>query len=178
MKKRLIVTVALVLIASMALTAPSVAKQKPRTKPLIVTEHAAAGLPDHPNTWYATVTGDINGTQEAWGMSLGTLPGDPVTPGIVDPIIMGGAAPGYTILVTDTGTITYYTLGIYIQGVWEERNCGFVTNATGEWAYLLGWMTYGYGFTSDPSTWEFPYWFTGYRVFLPALPAKWGKLGM
>lgn len=34
MKKRLIVTVALVLIASMALTAPSVAKQKPRPKPL------------------------------------------------------------------------------------------------------------------------------------------------
>ena len=55
-----------------------------------------------------------------------------------------------------------------------------MTDATGKWKRLLGWVTYGYGFTTDPFTWaeDEPVTVTGYRVFLPPLPAKWGKLGV
>ena len=76
-------------------------------------------------------------------------------------------------------------MDVFIEGTWEFRNVGFVTDATGDWEYLLGWTTYAYGFTPDPAFWVDSHpdvegdQFTcvGYRVFLPPLPAKWGKLG-
>jgi hypothetical protein len=54
-----------------------------------------------------------------------------------------------------------------------------VTDATGKWKHLIGWMTYAYGFTTDPFTWgeNEPVTVMDYRVFMPPLPAKWGKLG-
>ena len=175
MKTRLIVAVALVLIAAVVLAAPATAKQCPKVKPLIVIETMTTGLADHPDTWYGNVRGDINGTQEGWGLAF-----DPETPalGAVSPIFLGGAGPGYNLIVTCRGSITFYTTGLYIDGTWEFRNVGFVTEATGKWKYLLGWMTYGYGFTTDPFTWGDTYTCTGYRVFLPPLPAKWGRLGV
>ena len=171
MRPRLTVAILLVLIASLALAAPASANQKHKMRPLIVHETMTAGLPDHPDTWYGTVRGDISGTQEGWGCTF-----DP-GPGAVSPIFLGGASPGYSLIITDSGTITFYKMDIYIEGVWEFRNTGFVTDATGRWGYLLGWVTYAYGFTTDPNTWGDQYTCKGYRVFLPPLPAKWGKLG-
>ena len=172
MKTRLIAAVLLVLIACLTLAAPSAARQKNKMKPLKVTETMTAGLSDHPDTWYGNVKGDINGTQEGWGCSF-----DP-GPGAVSPIFLGGASPGYSLIITDRGTITFYKMDVYIDGSWEFRNVGFVTDATGDWEYLLGWVTYAYGFTTDPNTWGDQYTCTGHRVFLPPLPAKWGKLGL
>jgi hypothetical protein len=175
MKQRLIVAVALVLITSVLLVAPATAKQCQTMRPLIVTETMTAGLPDHPETWYGNVNGDINGTQEGWGLAF-----DPETPalGAVSPIFLGGAGPGYNLIVTSRGSITFYTTGLYLDGTWEFRNVGFVTEATGRWRHLLGWATYAYGFTTDPGTWGDTYTCTGYRVFLPPLPARWGALGV
>ena len=175
MKKRLIVAIALVLIASVVLVEPATAKQCHKMKPLVMTETMTAGLPDHPETWYGNVRGDINGSQEGWGLAF-----DPATPalGAVSPIFLGGAGPGYNVIITCRGRITFYTTGLYLDGTWEFRNVGFVTDATGEWRHLLGWVTYGYGFTTNPGTWGDTYTCTGYRVFLPPLPANWGKLGV
>ena len=92
--------------------------------------------------------------------------------------LLGGISPGYSLIITDRGSITCYKMDVYIEGSWEFRNVGFVTDATGDWEYLLGWTTYAYGFTTDPYTWGETYTCTGYRVFMPPLPAKWGTLGI
>ena len=172
MRTRLTLAVLLVLITSLVLAAPSQAKQMNKMEPLIVNEISTAGLPDHPETWYGTVSGAINGTQEGWGLPFDTGPGS------ISPIFLGGVSAGYNLIITDRGNITYYTLGTYIDGTWEFRSVGWVTDATGDWKYLVGWATYAYGFTTDPNTWGDTYTATGYRAFLPPLPAKWGKLGM
>ena len=174
MKKLSIVTI-LVVVCLGLLAAPSPAKQGGMMKPLVVTETMTAGLPDHPDTWYGTVRGDIKGTEETWGLAF-----DPATTqwGGVSAVFLGGVGPGYGLIITDRGTITYYDLGVYIEDVWEFRNVGYVTEATGDWAHLLGWTSYAYGFTTDPNTWGDEYTCTGYRVFLPPLPAMWGKLGV
>ena len=173
MRRLLWVVVVLLLVSVLA--APAAAKQTNKMKPLIVTETMTAGLAEHADTWYGSVKGDINGTEESWGLAY-----DPETPlfGDVSPIFLGGAGPGFNLIITDRGTITVYTMGLYIEGTWEFRNVGFVTYATGDWEYLLGWMTYAYGFTTDPNSWGDTYTCTGYRVFLPPLPANWGKLGV
>ena len=175
MRTRLTVTVLLALIASLVLTAPAVATRKCAVEPLVVTETMTAGLPDHPDTWYGTVRGDIKGTEETWGLAF-----DPATTvfGDVSAVFLGGVGPGYGVISTDRGIITIYKLDVYIEGAWEFRNVGLVTEATGHWKYLVGWTTYAYGFTTDPNTWGDQYTCTGYRVFLPPLPAKWGKLGV
>jgi len=183
MKKRLIVALALVVMASVVLVAPATAKQCCRMKPLVTIETMTAGLPDHPDTWYGTARGDIKGNSESWGLTF-----DPGTPefGLVDPIFMGGVGPGYNIIDTRRGSITFYTTSLYLDGTWEFRNVGFVTDATGRWRHLLGWMTYGYGFTPDPEVWGDSHpciegdqlTCTSYRVFLPPLPADWGRLGV
>jgi hypothetical protein len=88
--------------------------------------------------------------------------------------------------LTDRGTITQYNRRVYIDQTWERRNVGMVTEATGDWACLLGCTSYAYDFTPNPETWGASepdiegYQLTciGYRVFLPPLPAKWGKLGV
>jgi len=152
--------------------APALAKPSVMMKPLVVTETMTAGLPDHPETWYGIVRGDIKGTEETWGCEF-----DPGA-GAVSPVFLGGVGPGYGVISTDRGIITVYKMDIYIEGTWEFRNVGFVSDATGDWAYLVGWNTYAYGFTTDPFTWGDQYTCTGYRVFLPPLPAKWGKLGV
>jgi hypothetical protein len=177
MRKLLWVVVVLLLVSVLA--APAAAKQTNKMKPLIVTETMTAGLPDHPDTWFGSVEGGINGTQEGWGCTF-----DP-GPGTVSPIFLGGISPGYSLITTDRGSITFYKMDVYIEGTWEFRNVGFVTSANGDWEYLLGWTTYAYGFTPDPETWGdsepdiegYQLTCTGYRVFLPPLPAKWGKLG-
>jgi hypothetical protein len=171
MKKRLLIAAVLALALSLTVVAPASAKVKDKSRPLVVTETMTAGLQDHPDTWYGSVSGAINGSEESWGCSF-----DPGL-GAVSPILLGGASPGYNLIITDCGTITFYSMGIYIDAVWEFRNVGFVTDARGQWEYLLGWITYAYGVTADPNTWAFPYTCTGYRVFLPPLPAKWGSLG-
>ena len=175
MKKRVLVAIALVVIASVVLAAPAGARQCDKMKPLVMIETMTAGLQDHPDTWYGNVKGDINGSQEGWNLAF-----DPATPefGLVDPIFLGGVGPSYNLIITRCGVITFYTTGLYVEGSWEFRNVGFVTDATGKWKRLLGWVTYGYGFTTDPNTWGDTYTCTGYRVFLPPLPAKWGKLGV
>jgi hypothetical protein len=175
MRSRLLATVLVALIAALVLVAPSAAARKCTAGPLTVIETMTAGLPDHPDTWYGTVRGDIQGTEEGWGLAF-----DPATPvfGGVSPIFLGGVGPGYGVITTDRGRITFYKMDVYIEGVWEFRNVGFVTDATGHWKYLIGWTTYAYGFTTDPNTWGDQYTCRGYRVFLPPLPARWGKLGV
>jgi hypothetical protein len=178
--RKLVITVVLVIACVGLLAAPAFAKQSGMLKPLVVTETMTAGLPDHPDTWFGSVSGDINGTQEGWGCAF--EPGV----GAMDPIFLGGASPGYNVYVTKRGVITQYNFGVFIDGTWEFRNVGLVTEATGKWAYLLGWVSYAYGFTPDPSTWGDmdpeiegeQFTCTGYRVFLPPLPAMWGKLGV
>jgi hypothetical protein len=168
MRTRLTMTVLLVLIASLVLVAPSAANHKCEAGPLFVTETMTAGLPDHPDTWYGSLKGDINGTSESWGCTF-----DPGL-GAMNPIILGGASPGYNVVTTRRGTITFYTMGIYFDGIWELRNVGLVTEATGAWRYLLGWVTYADGFSTDPSTWGDTYTYVGPRVFLPPSIAKGG----
>lgn len=178
--RRLSIVTVLVAVCVSLLATPALAKSSGLARPLVVTEIMTAGLPDHPDTWFGSVAGDISGTQEGWGCAF-----DPGL-GAVDPIFLGGAGPGYNVYVSDRGVITQYNFGVFIDGTWEFRNVGLVTEATGDWAYLLGWVSYAYGFTPDPATWVDmdpdiegdQFTCTGYRVFLPPLPAKWGKLGV
>ncbi len=102
----------------------------------------------------------------------------PLDVSMMSPVFLGGVSPAYNVIITDRDTITPYTMGAYLDVTWEFRDVGFVNDATGDWAYLVAWTTYAYGFTMDPSTWGDQYTCTGYRVFLPPLPAKWGKLGV
>lgn len=170
MRKTLTLAVLLVVVASLVLAAPAAAHHKHSMKPLIVIETMTAGLPGH--EWIGTARGDINGTNESWGCTF-----DPGL-GAMSPLLLGGASPGYSLIITNRGAITLYSMGIFLDGTWEFRNVGFVTDATGHWKYLLGWMTYAYGFTIDPNDWPAVYTIKGYRVFLPPLPANWGTLGM
>ena len=126
MKKRLLVAIALVLIASVVLAAPAAAKQCHQMKPLVMIETMTAGLQDHPDTWYGNVKGDINGSQEGWNIAF-----DPATPkfGLVDPIFLGGVGPSYNLIITRCGDITFYTTAHQRPlhrgklGVQERRLC-------------------------------------------------------
>ena len=179
MKKLLVVTILVAVCLGLA-AGPALAKQGGMVKPLVVTETMTAGLPDHPDTWFGSVEGDIDGSQEGW-----TCYFEPGL-GAMSAVFLGGAAPGYNVIITDRGTITQYNMGVYIDQTWEFRNVGLVTEATGDWAYLLGWTSYAYGFTPNPEIWGdsepdiegYQLTCVGYRVFLPPLPAKWGHLGV
>ena len=143
--RRLSIVTVLVAVCVSLLATPALAKSSGLARPLVVTEIMTAGLPDHPDTWFGSVAGDISGTQEGWGCAF-----DPGL-GAVDPIFLGGAGPGYNVYVSDRGVITQYNFGVFIDGTWEFRNVGLVTEATGDWAYLLGWVSYAVRLHARPS---------------------------
>jgi len=170
MKNRLIVAIVLALALTAVLAAPASAKHKQKMEPLVMTANTAAGLPGHETTWYGTMAGDLNGTVESWGLDF--------TPNPLGVVSLPFAVyTGYAIFTTDCGVITTYNMGIWNLDTWEYRASGWVTEATGNWKYLIGWMDYNYGATTDPNA-TLVTVTDGFEAFLPPLPAKWGNLGM
>jgi hypothetical protein len=162
MKKRLLIAIVLALVLSLTLAAPASAKIKNKERPLVSLMNMAVPTADHPDTWFGTVSGDINGTLE-----VGELPS------FEGPFL-------YTFtewfeVKTAMGDVRGFDMGVWNLTTFQFRASGWVTDATGPYERYIGWMLYEDGYTSDisnvPVTIE-----DAHFVLAPPLPASWAKI--
>ena len=163
MKKRLIIAIVLALVLSLTLVASASAKMKNKAKPLVCRADMAISLAgDPPYVWSGDIYGDVNGTLE-----FGELPS------YEGPFL-------YTFtewfkITNDLGEIKGYDMGIWYESG-QFRACGWVTDATGPYESLIGWLVYEDGVTVWDDT------VPGYTVdglyigFMPPLPAQWASV--
>jgi len=143
MRTRLVVIVTAALLLMVALAAPAVAQTD---KPLNCVVKMATGVEGAPD-WYGTIRGDINGMigfSELQGGALNTVNG--TTEHFIE---------SWTIWVGGD-TISGVNEGVWSFVNFKFRANGVVTNATGDWAYLVGYRFHELGVTSpfDPATGE------------------------
>jgi hypothetical protein len=133
MKVRLLFALVLALVLVVVLAAPASAKVK---KPLVCRVNMAVGSTQYPDHWGGTVKGDIRGTMEVW-----ELPWNDQGP------VLYTFAEKF-LITTKSGDIKGFDMGIWYPN-FKFKASGWVTEATGHWKYLVGWMFYQAGKTSD-----------------------------
>ena len=137
MKKRLIIVMVLAFVLSLTLVAGASAKQ---VRPLLCRGDVAIPTTDHPDTWFGTIYGDVNGTIE-----FGELPAYDFP----DLYTFTEWFP----VTTDDGLIQGYNMGIWYLDTGKFRASGWVTHATGSWEHLVGYLMYEDGVTvTDEAT--------------------------
>jgi len=157
--KRLIVLLALALAFTLVLV-PAVSAQpnKPlRCEVFIQLNWDWVGFGGtSPYTWIGTVSGDIEGD--------------------VTLTLIGASFPGITehysetwVITTTDGSITIYQEGVWSFKSFKFKSNGYVTAATGTWAYLVGSDVHVRGVTSSfpvspptPVTGEGTMWLCGF----------------
>jgi hypothetical protein len=138
----------LALIVTLAIIPAALAQPN---KPLRCGVHIELG----PSGWFGTVTGDIEGT-----ITIELL--DVFFPGITEHYF-----EEWTI-VTSTGTITIYQAGVWSFKSYKFKSDGYVSAATGDWAYLEGARVHTRGMTTPypppptPTTGDGIFWICGY----------------
>jgi len=133
MKARLLLALVLALVLVVVLAAPASAHVK---KPLLCRADMAVGTEQYPDHWGGTVRGDVRGTLQVW-----ELPWSDQGP------LLYTFAESF-LITTKCGDIEGFDMGIWYPD-FRFNASGWVTEATGHWKYLVGWMLYEAGVTSD-----------------------------
>jgi hypothetical protein len=155
--KRLLLVFLLVAICLGVMAAPAAAHVK---KPLVCRVDMAVGSDAYPDYWGGTVRGDIRGAME-----VHELPWSDQGP------VLYTFAESF-LITTRCGTIKGFDMGIWYPD-FSFNASGWVTEATGKWSYLVGWMFYQAGATSDANV--LPVTISdGLLVFMPPLENRWG----
>ena len=97
-------------------------------------------VPDPAACWYGTVTGDINGTVAFWETAANYVVG--TTEHFFEV---------FTILPVGGGSIYGVDAGVWNFSTFKFRSQGWVTDASSEWASLIGLKYFEMGRTSDPN---------------------------
>lgn len=126
------------MLALVMASAPAVAAAE--TEPLRGEMTISVVFPECPDChWAGTISGDIVGTIELWE--------------IWDKIFVVGSTEHYFEtfkITTSTGVISGVDQGLWNFATFKFRANGWVTEATGDWAYLVGYKVHEMGTTSAP----------------------------
>jgi hypothetical protein len=133
MKVRLLFALVVALVLVVVLAAPASAQVK---KPLVCRVTMAVGSTQYPDHWGGTVKGDIRGKMEVWEVTWNDQ----------GPVLYTFAEK--FLITTKSGDIKGFDMGIWYPN-FKFNASGWVTEATGHWKYLVGWMLYQAGKTSD-----------------------------
>jgi hypothetical protein len=156
MKARLLLALVLALVLVVVVAAPASAHAK---KPLECRVDMAVGTAAYADHWGGTIRGDVRGTMEIW-----ELPWYDQGP------VLYTFAENFKI-TAGGGEIKGFEMGIWYPDATFTAS-GWVTEATGRWKNLVGWMFYYTGttvFVSDTQT-TIP---DGRVTFLPPLGEHW-----
>ena len=133
MKARLLLALVLAMVLVVVLAAPASAHVK---KSLVCRVNMAVGSTQYPDHWGGTVKGDIRGKMEVWEVPWNDQ----------GPVLYTFAEK--FLITTKSGDIKGFDMGIWYPN-FKFNASGWVTEATGHWKYLVGWMLYQAGRTSD-----------------------------
>jgi hypothetical protein len=135
MKARLLLALLLALVLVVVVAAPASAHAK---KPLECRVDMAVGTAAYADHWGGTIRGDVRGTMEIW-----ELPWKDQGP------VLYTFAEKF-LITTKSGDIKGFEMGIWYPD-FKFNASGWVTEASGHWKYLVGWMFYYTGVTADVS---------------------------
>lgn len=165
MKTRLLLVVVLAMVLVVAVAAPASAHVK---KPLLcradiaVIQNPDPAFPDD-YYWNGTIRGDVRGKIE-----FHELPWSDSGP------VLYTFAEAF-LIKTKCGDISGFDMGIWYPD-FRFRASGWVTQATGRWAHLVGWMVYETGRTTDPDI-ALPSATNVKVALLPPLDMNWRHVG-
>ena len=159
MRTRLVLALVLTLVLVVMVAAPASAHVK---KPLLCRADIAViqnPLNAEDYYWDGTIRGDVRGTLE-----FHELPWSDQGP------LLYTFAESF-VIKTKCGDISGFNMGIWYPD-FLFRESGWVTQATGHWSCLVGWMVYGTGRTTDPNV-ALPSAKNVKMAFLPPLEDDW-----
>jgi hypothetical protein len=156
--KRLLLILVLAALCVGVLAAPASAHHK---KPLMCRADIAVITQNGVDYfWDGTVRGDLRGGIEVWELPWAD-PGPPLVT----------FAESF-VITTRCGDIKGFDMGIWYPD-FRFRASGWVTEATGSWKYLVGWMIYEAGTTTDPNV-DLPSATNVKLAIMPPLETGWG----
>lgn len=161
MKTRVVFALVLALVLVVLVAAPASAHVK---KPLLCrADIAVIQNPDpaYPDDYYwdGTIRGDVRGKLE-----FHELPWSDSGP------VLYTFAESF-VIKTKCGDISGFDMGIWYPD-FQFKASGWVTQATGRWSYLVGWMVYEMGQTTDPNV-DLPSATNVKLAILPPLESDW-----